>query len=73
MKKAQALIAPATKARDDTNRPLKIWNPNLYYGHMYMECYYFCQQCKDDYEVVGSLSYKCISFATGFLKNHILN
>ncbi len=42
----QALVtptAPAAKARDNTNRPLKSQNPDLYYGHLHMECYYFCQ------------------------------
>ncbi len=46
IERVQALTAPAaliTEAKDDTNRPLKPWNLDLYYGHLYMECYYFCQ------------------------------
>ncbi len=76
MERAQALVvlvAPATETRNDTNRPLKLWNPNLYYGHLHMECYYFCQQCEDHFEVVRSLGHKRIPFAAGFLKDHILN
>ncbi len=38
-----------------------------------MECYYFCQQCEDHFEVVGSLGHKRVSFATRFLKDYILN
>ncbi len=68
-----ALAAPAAEARDDTNRPLKPWNPDLYYGNLHMECYYFCQQCEDHFEVAGSLGHKRVFFAAGFLKNRILN
>ncbi len=41
----QALAAPAASAaevRDCINRPLKSRNSDLYYGHLQMECYYFC-------------------------------
>ncbi len=72
----QALAAPATpaaEARDDTNRPLKPRNPDLYYGNSYLECYYFCQQCKNHYEVAGSLGHQRIPFAVGFLKDRIRN
>ena len=76
MKKAQTLAALATlvaKARKDTNRPFKPWNLNLYYGHLYMEYYYFCQQCKDYFKVAGLLSYKRVLFIASFLKDYILN
>ncbi len=68
-----ALAASATKARNNTDRPLKPQNPDLYYGHLYMECYYFCQQCEDHFEVAGSLGHKRVPFAIGFLKDRILN
>ncbi len=68
-----ALVAPATKARDDTDRPLKLRNPDLYYGNSHMECYYFCQQCEDHFEVARSLDHKRVLFAVGFLKDRILN
>ncbi len=68
-----ALAAPAAEARDDTDRSLKPQNPDLYYGHLHMECYYFYQQCKDYFEVAGLLGHKCVSFAAGFLKDRILN
>ncbi len=57
MERTQAPAAPATpaalaaEAKDDTDRPLKPRNPDLYYGHLHMECYYFCQQCEDHFEV----------------------
>ncbi len=68
-----APAAPAAEVRNDTDRPLKPRNPDLYYDHLHMECYYFCQQCEDHFEVAGSLGHKCVSFAAGFLKDYILN
>ncbi len=69
----QTLAAPATEVRDNIDRLLKPRNPNLYYDHLHMEYYYFCQQCKDYFEVAGLLDHKRIPFATGFLKDRILN
>ncbi len=68
-----ALVALAVEAKNDTNRPLKTWNPDLYYSHLYIECYYFYQQCEDHFEVAGSLGHKHVPFAAIFLKDHILN
>ncbi len=70
-----ALVAPAPDvgARDDTNRPLKPRNPDLYYGNLHMKCYYFYQQCEDYFEVARSLDHTCVLFAVRFLKEHILN
>ena len=76
MKKGQALAALATsaaKARDNTGRPFKLRNLNLYYSHLLMECYYFYQQCKDYFKITELLGHKRISFAIDFLKDHILN
>ena len=75
IKRVQALatlVAP-TKARNEIDKPLKPWNPDLYYGYLHMECYYFCQQCKDHFEIMGLLGHKQVSFTTGFLKDHILS
>ncbi len=76
MKRAQALVAPATldiEARNDTNRALKPRNPDLYYDNLHIEYYYFCQQCKDYSEIIRLLDHKRILFATGFLKDRILS
>ena len=71
----QAPVAPllSVKARDNFDRSLKSRNFDFYYSHMYMECYYFCQQYKDYFEIAGSQGYKRVFFATGFLKDCILN
>ncbi len=70
----QAPAAPNTKAKKDSlDRLLKPQNPDLYNGHLYMECYYFCQQYEDHFEVARSLGHKHVPFTAEFLKNHILN
>lgn len=68
----QALTALAN-AKDNANRLLKFQNPNLYYDNLHIECNYFCWQCKDYFEVVGSLNPKHILFVIWVLKNHIFN
>ncbi len=70
---APAAPAPDVEARDNTDRPLKSRNPDLYYSNLHMEYYYFCQQCEDHFEVAGSLGHKRVPFAAGFLKDRILN
>ena len=70
----QALMAPNGKARKDAlDRLLKPRNPDLYYGHLHIECYYFCQQCKDYFKIAKSLGHKRVLFATRFLKDHMLH
>ncbi len=78
IEKTQALVpstapAPDVEARDNIDRPLKPRNPNLYYGNLHTEYYYFCQQCEDYFKVAGLLGHKRVSFAVGFLKDRILN
>ncbi len=77
MERAQTSIVLAVsvskEARDNTNRPLKLRNPNPYYGNLHLKCYYFCQQCEDLFEVARSLGYEHVLFAPGFLKHRILN
>ncbi len=78
MIKTEATAAPATPAsdietRDNTDKPLKPQNPDLYYGNLHIECYYFYQQCKDFFQVVGWLGHKCIRFTARFRKDRIFN
>lgn len=45
MEKTQALTtlaALAAKARDKIDRPLRSRNPDLYYGYLHIDYYYFC-------------------------------
>lgn len=61
------LIAPAIKLIDNSDKFLKPQNLNLYYCYLYIECYYFCYQYKDHFEIAVSLDHKYIPFATDFL------
>ena len=65
--------ASAGKARDKFDKPLKPQNSDLYSSHLHIECYSFYQQCEDHFEIAKSKGHKHVPFATGFLKNHILN
>ena len=67
-------MAPNAKVREDAlDRPLIPQNVDRYYSHLYIKCYYFCQQYENHFEVARSLGHKRIPFAVEFLKNHILN
>ena len=35
-------------------RTLKAKVPEVYYGKLHMDCYHFCQQCKDYFETTGA-------------------
>ena len=67
-------LAP-TEARKPWNntsdRPLKARNPDMYYGNLYMKCYYFYQQYKDYLETVEAKGHNQVSFAASFLKDRI--
>ena len=50
---------------------LKARFPDLYYGKSHMECYYFCQQCKDHFDIAGATGSNRILFAASFLHERI--
>ena len=47
-------------------RPLKARFPDLYHNKTHMECYNFCQQCKDYFATVGAKEHSRLLFATIF-------
>ena len=65
--------APVKPREDALDRLLKARNPDFYYGNSHMECYYFCQQCKDHSETAGTKGHKRVPFVVTFLKDSILN
>lgn len=70
IKKVRDQTPPLTLAdfRDKAlDKTLKAKNPNLYYGNLNIECYYFCQQYKDRFETIRAKKYKRISFVALFL------
>ena len=44
---------------------------DLYYGKSHMECYYFCQQCKDHFDTAGATGSNRTPFAASFLCGRI--
>lgn len=61
-----ALEVLAAEARNNIDRFLKLRNLDLYYGHLHIEYYYFCQQCENHLEVAGLLGHKCVLFTIVF-------
>ena len=49
-------------------RPLKAWLPGLYYGDLHIECYRFCQKCKDHFNTAGAKGSNRIPFVASFLR-----
>ena len=52
-------------------KPLKARSPDVYCGKSHIECYNFCQQCKDHFATAGAKSPNRISFAAFFLRDCI--
>ena len=52
-------------------RPLKAKVLELYYGKSHIDCYYFCQQCKDHFEIAGAIGANQTLFVTSFLRGNI--
>ena len=50
---------------------LKARFPDLYYGNSHMDCYRFCQQCKDHFETAGAKGPNRIPFAALFLRGSV--
>ena len=50
---------------------LKAKVPEVYYDKSHMDCYHFCQQCKDHFETVGATKFNRTPFAASFLRGNI--
>ena len=53
------------------NHFLKACNPDFYYKSLHIECYYFCRQCEDYFDIAGAMGYNHVPFAASFLRNRI--
>ena len=49
-------------------QPLKAQFPDLYYDNLHMDCYQFCQQCKDYFKTARAKKTNRILFAALFLR-----
>ena len=52
-------------------RNFKAKVPEVYYGKSHMDCYYFCQQCKDHLETVRATEFNRTPFAASFFRENI--
>ena len=50
---------------------LKAKVPEVYYGKLHMDCYHFCQQCKDYFETAEATRTNQTPFAAFFLHRNI--
>ena len=65
-----ARIAPEID-KEPRKQLFKAWFPNLYYDNLHMDCYQFCQQCKDYFETAGAKRPNRILFAALFLRGSV--
>ena len=68
--KFMKVFMETTQARDQLKpreRPLKARIPGIYSGKFLIDCYYFCQQCKDYFEISGATGMNRTPFAAIFL------
>ena len=68
--KGQSQIAPP--ALELQEKPFKAWFADLYYGNLHMNCYWFCQQCKDHFEIARAKRPNRIPFAASFLHGSVI-
>ena len=55
----------------EREQSLKAKVPEMYYGKSHMDCYHFCQQCKDHFETAGATGNNRTPFAASFLRGNI--
>ena len=53
------------------DKPLKARNSDLYYRHSHMECYYFCRQYENHFNMAGATGPKRVPFAVSFLHDRV--
>ena len=64
----EAQVPDQTKVDSKSRKQsLKTRFPDLYYGNSHMDCYRFCQQCKDHFETTRAKGRNKIPFAASFL------
>ena len=51
--------------------PLKAKVPDIYYGKVHIDCYHFCQQCEDHFEISRATGTNQISFGASFFYRNI--
>ena len=65
-------LQPLVFPNEPLTRPLKARFPNLYCGKTHMECYNFCQECKDYFAIAEAKKHNRVSFAITFFQDQAL-
>ena len=65
------LKARAPPSDGSREKLLKARSPDVYSGKSHMECYNFCQQCKNHFAIAGAKGPNRILFAASFLRDRI--
>ena len=52
-------------------QPLKAKIPDVYFKKLHIDCYQFCQQCEDHFEIAGAIESNHTPFTTLFLYGKI--
>ena len=55
----------------ERERSFKAKVPEVYYDKSHMDCYHFCQRCKDHFETAGITRTNRTPFAASFLRGNI--
>ena len=55
----------------ERERSLKAKVPDVYHGKLHMDCYYFCQPCKDYFKTAGAIGANWTLIAAFFLCGNI--
>ena len=67
----EAQTQTAQGQAEPREQPLKARFPDLYWGNSHMDCYRFCQQCEDHFEMAGGKGSNRIPFAASFLRGGV--
>ena len=65
------LEAQASPSDGPRKKPVKAGSPDVYCDKSHMECYNFCQQCKDHFATAEAMGPNRIPFAVFFLHDRI--
>ena len=56
---------------EEREQTFKAKVPEVYYGKSHMDCYQFCQQCKDHFETAEATGFNRTPFTASFLRGNI--
>ena len=55
----------------ERKQSFKVKIPEVYYNKLHMDCYHFCQQCKNHFKTVGATGFNRTLFSASFFHGNI--